>query len=375
MAVHGAVANGLGQQHNSVDPAMDNLVQQLTKLRDDIFAGVHPRFKIPKHLLNAPLSLNGQEPSANVPAPSNTNGVNAQAVAFNSSVPPDSQHVQEQLHSTSKVVEASQPPANAVLQERRQRLERELEEQVQRKKAQMRLKTCDQEIIPDFDVSEVLSKAHELVKPYMPLNHKMTNPDASSSDSFDDNTFYSSQMNDSTTTEEVENPKSSRRPLRVCRFFRDGKHCPYGEKCTFSHDPAVVRKIEAEEQKANNSNHRGANDKATRRSAASPPPPSKPSAYTRNAGPPRAAPDSDAIKIAELEEQLRQLRESQAKDGQKTKPKVVPRAIEREDDEQQGSHETDEFGRDRSRRETNIQSARNNVGFSPSHIHSAWYRN
>lgn len=375
MTVHGAVANGLGQQPNGVDPAMDNLVQQLTKLRDDIFAGVHPRFKIPKHLLNAPLSLNGQEPSANVPAPSNTNGVNAQAVAFNSSVPPDPQHVQGQLHSTSKIVEASQPPANAVLQERRQRLERELEEQVQRKKAQMRLKTCDQEIIPDFDVSEVLSKAHELVKPFIPLNHKITNPDASSSDSFDDNTFYSSQMNDSTTTEEVENPKSSRRPLRVCRFFRDGKHCPYGEKCTFSHDPAVVRKIEAEEQKANNINHRGANDKATRRSAASPPPPSKPSALTRNAGPPRTAPDSDAKKIAELEEQLRQLRESQAKDGQRTKPQVVPRAIERDDDEPQGSHETDEFGRDRSRREPNIQGARNNVGSFPSHIRSGWYRN
>ena len=372
MVVHDAMANGLGQQNNSVDPAMDNLVQQLTKMRDDIFAGVHPRFKIPKHLLNAPLPLNGQESSASVPAPSKTNGVNAQAVAFHSSVPPDPQHVPGQFPSIPKLVEASQPHAKDVLQERRQRLERELKEQVQQKKAHLRLKTCDQEIIPDFDVSEVLSKAHELVKPFVPPTLRSTNPDVSSSDSFDDNTFYSSQMNDSTTTEEVENPKPSRRPLRVCRFFRDGKHCPYGQKCTFSHDPAVVRKLEAEEQKPISINHRGANDKATRRPAVSPPPPSKPSALTHNAGPSRAAPDSDAKKIAELEEQLRQLKESQAKDGQWTRPQIVPRAIERDDDGLQGSHETDEFGRDRSRREPNIQSARSNVGSFPPQIRPGW---
>lgn len=375
MAVQGAIANGLGQQDGSVDPAMDNLVQQLTKLRDDVFAGVHPRFKIPKHLLNAPLPLNGQASSANVPAPSNTNGVNAQAVAFNPSVPPDPQHVQGQEASASKSVEASQPHAKALLQERRQRLERELEEQVQRKKAQMRVKTCDQDIVPDFDVSEVLSKAHELVKPFVPPNHKTTNPDAASSDSFDDNTFYSSQMNDSTTTEEAENPKPSRRPLRVCRFFLHGKHCPYGEKCTFSHDPAVARKIEAEEQKANSINHRGANDKATRKTAASPPPPSKSSALNRNAGHPRAAPDSDTKKIAELEEQLRQLRESQGKESQRMRAQIVPCAIERDENELQGSHETDEFGRDRSRREPITQTARNTVGSFPSHIRPGWYRN
>ena len=357
MATQVAFANGFSQQSSVPDVAVVKLAQQLSKLRNDVLAGTHPRLKAPKHLLNG-VSPSASESVGKTTASSTPNGVNLQATVSNSfpaSFATKNQALQASTLSNASAVNDA-ADAKATLQERRKRLERVLEEQIRQKRALSRLRPCDQEIIADFDVSEILRKAHERVKPFKPQEDKAANRAASSSDSFDDNTFYSSQMNSSTTTEEAESSKEMRRPLRACRFYRDGKPCPYGEKCQFSHDPSVARKPEVEDgkQRGGTANNRRTNEQASRRAVHSPLPPK---ASTARASAQNNAPqDPQTTRIAELEEQLRLMKEQQ----QKTKVSVVPRAIERDEGDDTAPI-VDEFGRDRSRREVDVQYPRDPV--------------
>ena len=362
MATQVGSVNGATQQVPYVDMAVVGLAQQLKKLRADIVAGKHARFKVPGHLMRSSQSTEGGSSAATVAHPL-PNGVVPKATALNPvSVNPtnNASSMQHPPQADPLHAHASTLSPAATLQRKRQDLERTLEEQIQQKKALSRRKTCDQEIVADFDVSNVLKKAHELVKPWRPTDSSTTNRAESSSDSFDENTFYSSQMNESTTTEEAETTKNWKRPLRACRFFRDGKPCPYGEKCTFSHDPAVVKKIEAEEQQRAVANQARSNEQvnrgaANKNSRARPPVPSAP-----------AKDSSDSARIAELEEQVRKLTQQQQQQmkQQQSKPKapIVPRAIERPDPEPMT--QTDEFGRDRSKRGQYTEEPKDSVRFS-----------
>ncbi|KAL9125998.1 MAG: hypothetical protein Q9217_004879 [Psora testacea] len=348
-------SNGVSQQSTGVDSAMVELSRQLSNLRNNIVAGTHPQIKVPKHLINGIASSNDEASAVTLPVSSLANGVNLHSVAsnalFNSvgtKVPPIQQLSESAPASSGNDTASSTlPQAKTVtdIRQKRQLLERALEEQLKNKKVMAKQKTCDQEIVADFDVGEVLRKAHELVKPFKPREINAANRAASSSDSFDENTFYSSQMNDSTTTEEADNSRNWRRPLRACRFFRDGKPCPYGEKCTFSHDPAVVRQLEADEQqRAGVANISRANEQASRRNNSSPQPLTRLLAANSvvNDG---SAQDQQTARIAELEDQLRRMKEQQRKNV------VVPRAVTREDRQNQEQSvytppEADEFGRD-----------------------------
>ena len=335
MAAQVDLPNGLGHQNASMDVAVVQLAQQLNKLRSDIVAGKHPRFHVPEHLRSTVSSSVGDTALSS----STVNGSNAPAHAWNINTPGSS------LSDALPTEGATDP--KVALCERRKELEQKLEEQIQQKKLMARQKTNDQDVVADFDVMDMLKTAHERVMPFVP--NDAANQSNSASDSFDENTFYSSQMNSSTSTEEVDNSKNTRHPTRACRFFRDGKPCPYKEKCTFSHDPAIVKKVEAEEQqqvaaRPNNQAHRksGTSPKASQKTTANPQKvPSQ---------------DTQATKIAELEEQLRQLKEAQ----QPPKPAVVPRAIEREPADTQRPPvqrvpQVDEFGRDATRREVEKQ--------------------
>lgn len=130
------------------------------------------------------------------------------------------------------------------IQQQRQRIEHILEEQNLQKERHM---ARNQDALPDFDATEVLRKAQELVKPNKSYESGRANGSASSSDSFDENTFYSSQMDESTTTEEADDSRKAdesgkQRPHQLCNFFRRGEHCKFGEDCVFSHDPALKQK-------------------------------------------------------------------------------------------------------------------------------------
>ena len=155
----------------------------------------------------------------------------------------------------------------AEIYQKRQRIERVLGEQVAQKEKQM-ARSID--ALPDFDATEVLRKAHELVKPQKVQDKGRLNGTNSSSDSFDENTYYSSQMDESTTTEEVDEARKADeskrlRPHQLCNFFRKGVKCKFGDKCVFSHDPALRQKLEPESVQAINSDNVNANHQISSR--------------------------------------------------------------------------------------------------------------
>lgn len=144
------------------------------------------------------------------------------------------------------------------IQQQRQRLERVLEEQNLQKERQM---AWSQDTLPDFDATEVLKRSQELVKPNKLHESRRADGTASSSDSFDENTFYSSQMDESTTTEEADESRKADeprkadesrkiRPHQICNFFRRGVPCKFGDTCKFSHDPAFKQKLGADGSQA-----------------------------------------------------------------------------------------------------------------------------
>ncbi|KAK4697064.1 hypothetical protein P7C71_g953, partial [Lecanoromycetidae sp. Uapishka_2] len=151
------------------------------------------------------------------------------------------------------------------IQQQRQRIERILREQNAQKERQVAL---SQDALPEFDATEVLKKAQELVKPYRPRESGRAKATASS-DSFDENTFYSSQMDESTTTEEVDESRKAeessradgshkvdesrkKRAHQLCNFFRKRVRCKFGDECVFSHDPALRQKLEGDGSQAMN---------------------------------------------------------------------------------------------------------------------------
>lgn len=294
--------------------------RKIVKLRDEIFADTHPRIKISsKSYKQGNISTVGLPPST--PTSWAQNGVHK---------PPQTIHATNVLSKDSHS-SATQPntlpnksPQNpristaasgssgidpifltvpevvvrAELQQKRRRIERSLEEQLNQKRVVSRQKTFDQDALPEFDVTEVLKKAHELVKPFKPIENNRANRTVSSSDSFDENTFYSSQMNESTTEEADDSTKF--RPHRACRFFFDG-YCRFGDSCTFSHDPAVKEKSQADGPQAADMGVVNTNEQANSRRKLTPP--TNPSDRD-----PNPTPASQQDRIAQLEEQLRNLK-------------------------------------------------------------------
>ncbi|KAI0011271.1 hypothetical protein F4779DRAFT_574046 [Xylariaceae sp. FL0662B] len=94
------------------------------------------------------------------------------------------------------LLEKSQDLVKAELQLQRQRLEKSLKEQFDLRKASMKTTLHVSEQLPDFDLSDVLAKALTLVQataPPVTSNPSTAANVSDSSDSFDENTFYSSQ--------------------------------------------------------------------------------------------------------------------------------------------------------------------------------------
>ncbi|MCJ1228583.1 hypothetical protein MMC12_005244 [Toensbergia leucococca] len=237
--------------------------EKILTLHDQVFADTHPRLKVNQQALNKNHSRSIEHSHA-LPAP-RVNGLpkkppqSNQLTSAHSKdphvlVPQQNSYLQKfpnppRTSSSAQgssgidpvLLTKSEVLVRAELQQKRQRIERSLEEQVQQKRVVSRQRPTDQEALPDFDVTGVLKMAQEIVKPLKVADNNGANGNPSSSDSFDENTFYSSQMYDSTPEEAAESPKW--RPYRPCKFFFEGK-CQKGNACNFSHDPALKRKLE-----------------------------------------------------------------------------------------------------------------------------------
>ena len=240
--------------------------EKIIKLRNEVFAGTHPRLRLPTKITSTVAVAAKNPPLKSTPQLPNGHTITSQASASKEdahsklSQPPKplikpslQKPPNTKLPTTSTTGSSGLDPifltksedlVRAEMRLERQRIERALEEQVYQKKIASRQRISEQEAVPDFDVSDVLYQAQELVKPLAANEDTGANGTVSSSDSFDENTFYSSQINESTTEEVDEHPR--RWKSRPCKYFFEGT-CKKGDTCTFSHDPAFRQKLQGAE--------------------------------------------------------------------------------------------------------------------------------
>ena len=193
--------------HQNINEALE--YEKILKLRDEVFAGSHPRLTVPAHALRnfspRPPQPNSQSSLA-VPSPFpatvSPNQLAIQqpnhAAASPSPLPASVAFVRPQssVPATSDfdpvLLEKSNDLLQAEIKIKRQRLEKTLKEQFEQKRLEARRRPAPSEAKPDFDVSTILAKVLEELKP------SSAKEDADASDSFDENSFYSSKAPDST---------------------------------------------------------------------------------------------------------------------------------------------------------------------------------
>ena len=348
--------------------------EKLIKLRNDVFARKNPPPKLPRQSggLGNPSSGSGPLPLPPVSSSQMTNGIHPLSQVSNASsspaanpyvTKPSSNPFQPKSPNNLKVLTPapgssgidpilltkSDVLVRAEIQQKRQRIERVLEEQIHQRKKQ---KTFDQEALPDFDATEVLRKAQDLVKPVKMHRSSRANGAASSSDSFDEKTFYSSQV-ESTTTEEADESHKWR-PHRICNFFLKGEHCRYGDACTFSHDPKLKQKLEAEGSQNMDLDSVNADEQTNPR-------PGKSSAHTSTNGPILGPPAKESIAAAPMSQTEQKMREriaqleaelaNRSANEQQARPDAIvhqhaKEMNESQDDSAYSPPGPDEFGRD-----------------------------
>lgn len=203
---------------------------KILRFRDEVLAGRHSKFRLPTNRFGA-LSA---APSSNSPLPltplsaaqafaadlskskiHNGDGLSASVHGLESV---DSSHVTiaGPIHSGFSnsdkssidpiLLEKSADLIKAEIQLKRQRLERGLREQVEQRRLASKAAAQSAESLPDFDLSDVLFKAIALVHPSATTTAAEVEPSVgarSASDSFDENTFYSSQHD----TPELDTPR------------------------------------------------------------------------------------------------------------------------------------------------------------------------
>jgi len=194
--------------------------QKILRFRDEVVNGLHPRIK-PTHLgkpASSVLASTSSSASAQATmAKSFLNGDrqmanNVQAYQSNLQRPPpypptnfpglgnlegaggpSRPYASGRLEIDPVLLEKSDDLKKAEMHLHRQRVERGLRDEMEQRRASQKVSTHSEQLA-DFDVAEVMMKAMALAQSTstQPTNDTAANASASS-DSFDDNTFYSSQ--------------------------------------------------------------------------------------------------------------------------------------------------------------------------------------
>ncbi|PYH49226.1 uncharacterized protein BP01DRAFT_352754 [Aspergillus saccharolyticus JOP 1030-1] len=201
--------------------------EKILKISDEIFLGTHPRLKVPQQFVRKPASRN--PPASSTPsqvkpgepqkaspkkytpsAPSNAKAANPSsggAAATSSGAPGASRIIPNPASEIDPIfLTKSDDLVRAELQLQRQRVERALREQLEQKRQESRQKAALQDAKPDFDVSDVLVKAFEMVNPSPSVDGR---GNGEPSDSFDENSFYSSRAPDSPQQGDPQGPSSA----------------------------------------------------------------------------------------------------------------------------------------------------------------------
>ncbi|KAH6717215.1 hypothetical protein BKA61DRAFT_319974 [Leptodontidium sp. MPI-SDFR-AT-0119] len=179
--------------------------ERIVQFRDNVLAGTHPRIKIPPHLAGKQIARGISSPNSTTPRPNlstpatrTTPGSRTEDSTsfFNRSPINPRLTGGAHIHMSSKseinpiLLEKSDDLIKAEIQLQRQRLERGLRDQIEQQRIAAKALLQTSESLPNFDLSEVLSKALAIVHP---STAPEVEPSAAASDSFDENTFYSSQ--------------------------------------------------------------------------------------------------------------------------------------------------------------------------------------
>ena len=218
----GAVAllsNGLDS--TAPQPNYDTEYEKILTLRDEVFADKHPRLKSLKKApatapAGLPVVLGTNGASAIVSTDPTQNGVSATSSAYAAPT----------TNSTSQRAPTSLPVSDfdpilltkgpALVREemlrKRRAIEQSLRDQISHKRQFSRQKLLQEEELPNFNVTQVLERAHNIVKPVRFAEAKIANRPASSSESFDENDYYSSQVNSWTTTEPDRDASPKKQP-------------------------------------------------------------------------------------------------------------------------------------------------------------------
>lgn len=195
--------------------------EKILRISEEIFAGIHPRLKVPEQFVRkAPAR---PQRSSIAPAVSETSRDQHTKIAPVKPSVAESRPPQPQ--TVSSVVSPARTPSSVVpkpasgldpifltksddlvraeIQLQRRRIENSLQEQFERSKNEAKQKTV-LEARSDLDVTEILNKALEIVKPLPspvePVVHDAVIP----SDSVDENSLYSSRAPDSPLTWDYE---------------------------------------------------------------------------------------------------------------------------------------------------------------------------
>lgn len=182
--------------------------EKILKIRDEVFSGSHPRLTVPAHALRAPTSRTPPGVShLNVPPPY----LASVSPHRPSAVSPrrEENSTQVQPRTDGLPITSSQPASNvsefdpvlltksddlvrAEDQLKRQRLEKALKDQFEQKRVDARRKPAPSEAKPDFDLPAILARVVNAAK------SPSSKDEGEATDSFDENSFYSSKAPDST---------------------------------------------------------------------------------------------------------------------------------------------------------------------------------
>lgn len=195
--------------------------EKILRISEEIFAGTHPRLKVPEQFVRKPPS----RPRQSSIAPAVTEISHDQRTRVAPVEPSVAEAQPPQPRTVSSVVSPARTPTavapkpapgldpifltksddlvRAEIQLQRRRIENTLKEQFERSKNEAKQKTV-LEARSDLDVTEILYKALEIVKPLpspvQPVIQDATIP----SDSVDENSLYSSRAPDSPLTWDYE---------------------------------------------------------------------------------------------------------------------------------------------------------------------------
>ncbi|SZF01179.1 unnamed protein product [Blumeria hordei] len=206
--------------------------ERIIQFRDAVISGAHPRIKIPSaqtEMRSKNLkSIETNSQSAPQAIPNNSGKDESPNITTNSHdlIHSENKTNDVQIIPSLKTTKPEKPEIKSVLPEKpkdlvkarlkleRQRLEGSLKEQVEQQRKNAKVLLQKAESLPDFDISEVLTKALSIVQPSISIEDEPSRGARSlDSRSLDDNTFYSSQQD---TPELINSPKVSKVEQQKC---------------------------------------------------------------------------------------------------------------------------------------------------------------